>query len=55
MKRPAKRTAQKITPFLWFDDRAQEAVKFCMLNMAKLDIQKLKQMARGEWRNQGSR
>jgi predicted 3-demethylubiquinone-9 3-methyltransferase (glyoxalase superfamily) len=28
MNRPAKRTAQKITPFLWFDDQAEEAAKF---------------------------
>ena len=28
MKRQVKRTAQKITPFLWFDDRAEEAAKF---------------------------
>jgi predicted 3-demethylubiquinone-9 3-methyltransferase (glyoxalase superfamily) len=28
MKRPAKRAAQKIIPFLWFDDRAEEAAKF---------------------------
>src|SRR6266567_6086312 len=28
MKKSAKKTRQKITPFLWFDTQAEEAVKF---------------------------
>jgi predicted 3-demethylubiquinone-9 3-methyltransferase (glyoxalase superfamily) len=36
---------QKITPFLWFDGRAEEAAKFStsMLHMDKLDIQGLQE------------
>jgi predicted 3-demethylubiquinone-9 3-methyltransferase (glyoxalase superfamily) len=44
---------QKITPFLWFDDKAEEAANFyvsilkrvmeAMLQMDKIDIQTLKQ------------
>jgi predicted 3-demethylubiquinone-9 3-methyltransferase (glyoxalase superfamily) len=39
---------QKITPFLWFENQAEEAVRSqrvmqAMLKMVKLDIKKLKQ------------
>ena len=32
----------KITPFLWFDSNAEEAMK-AMLQMRKIDIKKLQQ------------
>jgi predicted 3-demethylubiquinone-9 3-methyltransferase (glyoxalase superfamily) len=40
MKTSGKDAFQKITPFLWFDDNAEEAVKF--YTSIKLDIKKLK-------------
>ena len=38
MKRLSENNGQKITPFLWFDGNAEEA----MLQMVKLDIKTLR-------------
>jgi len=45
-----KLTTQKITPFLWFDDKAEQAAKFycsifknnTMMQMTKIEIKDLK-------------